>query len=285
VDPRLREAPAPEPHAIERLLEEAHTGARALWPALEVSAAAFAEHVGKRLRAWEDLPALHFGDLYLAAALLAGDRGALDVFERQYLAELRPGILRLGMTPEAAGELAQQLRVALFLPRPGRPPEISDYSGRGSLRGWLRVMAARSARHTLKTGRRRAFRDEGALLEALDPREDPAMAVMKAVHREQCAEAVRTALEALSTRERTLLRHHLLDGLSIDEIGARYGVHRATAARWVAAARDRLGAEARRVLAARFALDRRAVDSLIHFVQSRVEISFDRLLGDDDQDG
>ena len=54
--------------------------------------------------------------------------------------------------------------------------------------------------------------------------------------RSRCAKRSPT----LSAEDRTLLRQQIVDGLSIDAIGAAYGVHRATAARWLNRARGAL---------------------------------------------
>ncbi|HET9988029.1 MAG TPA: hypothetical protein VFQ65_05910 [Kofleriaceae bacterium] len=55
-------------------------------------------------------------------------------------------------------------------------------------------------------------------------------------------------------------------------------MHRATAARWVAAARDLLAEGIRAEIAGRLAIDPREVDSLIELVRSRIDISLERIL-------
>ena len=47
-------------------------------------------------------------------------------------------------------------------------------------------------------------------------------------------------MRGLDDRSKNLLRHAYVDGHGIDAIGAIYGVHRATAARWVERAREQL---------------------------------------------
>jgi RNA polymerase sigma-70 factor (ECF subfamily) len=70
----------------------------------------------------------------------------------------------------------------------------------------------------------------------------------------------------------------VIDGWTIDRIGALYGVHRATAARRIAAARDELGAAIRTELAARLAISIDEVDSIVRLVQNRIDVSLERLL-------
>lgn len=57
-----------------------------------------------------------------------------------------------------------------------------------------------------------------------------------------------------------------------------YGVHRATAARWLADARAALGDAIRGELAGRLRIAASEVDSIVRLVQSRVDMSLDRLL-------
>ena len=72
----------------------------------------------------------------------------------------------------------------------------------------------------------------------------------------------------------------MLDGWSIDQIGSLYGVHRATAARWLTNAREELGARIRAGLAERLEIGESQVDSIVALVTSRIELSLERLLGD-----
>jgi len=90
---------------------------------------------------------------------------------------------------------------------------------------------------------------------------------------------MRAALAALPEQPRALLRYSVVDGWTVDRIGALYGIHRATAARRVAAAREELGALIRAELAARLAISVDEVDSIVRLVQSRVDVSLERLLG------
>ena len=81
-----------------------------------------------------------------------------------------------------------------------------------------------------------------------------------------------------SDRERSLLRMSLIDGLSIDEIAPMYQVHRATVARWLEAARERLAAVTRSRLAQALKLEPDAVDSLLASVQNGFDLSLSQAL-------
>ena len=61
-------------------------------------------------------------------------------------------------------------------------------------------------------------------------------------------------MATLDQRQRNVLQMNLVQGLSIDEVGRVYAVHRATAARWVSAAREQLVSQTRTRLAERLNL-------------------------------
>jgi RNA polymerase sigma-70 factor (ECF subfamily) len=107
---------------------------------------------------------------------------------------------------------------------------------------------------------------------------DPELAYLRDRYRTDVDAAMRAALVGLGEQSRALLRYHLIDGWSIDRIGALYGVHRATAARWTAAAREELGVAIRAELAKRLSISVDEVDSIVRMVQSRIDVSMARLL-------
>ena len=78
------------------------------------------------------------------------------------------------------------------------------------------------------------------------------------------------------------MRYQLSEKLSIDQIGALYGVHRATAARWLERARQRVAELTEQLLADRLALPIDEVASVIRLVRSQVHVSIERLLGRSD---
>jgi RNA polymerase sigma-70 factor, ECF subfamily len=65
----------------------------------------------------------------------------------------------------------------------------------------------------------------------------------------------------------------VLDGLTIDQIGALQGVHRATAARWIERAREEVSRNVRRELMKELGMDPFETDEILEWVQSRVELS------------
>jgi RNA polymerase sigma-70 factor (ECF subfamily) len=74
------------------------------------------------------------------------------------------------------------------------------------------------------------------------------------------------------------LRQHHVDGLTLDELAGVYRIHRATLARRLAAAREKLAAHTRRILLQRFGLGRKELDSLMVLVRSHLDVSMRTLL-------
>jgi RNA polymerase sigma-70 factor (ECF subfamily) len=82
----------------------------------------------------------------------------------------------------------------------------------------------------------------------------------------------------MEARDRVMLRQHFVDGLTIDELGPLYGVHRATAARWIASAKEDLMTRTRREFMARARLSPKEMASVMRMVQSRLEVTLARLM-------
>jgi len=266
--------------AVTEAVSRAISAGAAAWPDVTLAPSVFAGHVAARLpddrSAVAGLAGINAPDLYLACACRAGDPRALAACDEllRHEAVTVAGAARANAA--ARDEAVQLVRTLLFLPRPERPPAIDDYAGRGPLRAWLRVIVTREVIRLAKEAGRDAHFD----LDLLDAEasDDPAFAAMKMQYREQLATAFRAALDALSPRDRTVLRYQVLDGLSIDEIGTIYRVHRATAARWLAKIRADLIEATLKRLSQDLAIGEDSAASIIRMVQSQLELSVIRHL-------
>jgi RNA polymerase sigma-70 factor, ECF subfamily len=223
----------------------------------------------------DQLAAWCLDDVYLVAAAVAGDAAAIRAIEAEIIPII--DLALIGWEVAVVDETRQQLRAALLVDHAGRGPLLAQYSGRGALRRWIRVVATREAGKIRARDRAATPVDDDALFDAVMPPGDP---VVSAVKRDAAA-AFRAAFLAtlgeLERRDRTVLRLHLLDGLTIDEIAPMYAVHRATVARWIGGARQLVLDRTRRRLMRDLRLDAGEVDSLIRLVQSRIELPADPL--------
>lgn len=283
----LREAASPEARdalagiPLEARLEEMIASARAANPGVELEERAFLAHVGARLdeeAARDGVAGLRAGDVYLCAACLAGDPTALSLFESRVLAAVTPSLARMEGMGSLVDDVKARLREKLLVQDGERAPRLSLYAGRGDLVGFVRVAAVREALDVMRQQRRGPEPDDDALLEAASPEDDPELRHLKERYRSEFKRAFEDALSQLSSKERTLLRQQLVDGLSIDELAALYGVHRATAARWVQRAKDELLSGTRRALMRDLKVGRDELESIFRLIQSQLDVSLSRLL-------
>ena len=256
-------------------------GSRA-WPGIPLPARLFLDHAAIRVAADEapisSLAELHAGDLYLACAALHEVAGALAAFELHYLSSVRLFLTRMRPTPVFVEEVQQQLRDRLFVAGSAGSPRIAEYSGRGSLTNWLRVIALRAA-IDLRRSRSDLLSESGHHIPVDEEGDDPEVGYIKSRYLGEFQAAFRASLRALSTEQRNLLRLHFFDGLSLDQLAVLFRVHRATAARWIAGARRSILDEARRLLGDRLEMSPAEFDSIACMVRSQLDLSITGFLG------
>jgi RNA polymerase sigma-70 factor (ECF subfamily) len=176
-----------------------------------------------------------------------------------------------------ADDFRQACHVKLFT---SSPPKIAEYSGQGDLRHWLRVTLMRTLIDLSRARRHLEVpANEERLLEVPGPDHDPELGYLKTHYEGEFRRAFEEAAADLSADDRNVLRAHFMHGLTVDEIGRMLGVHRATAARRVAKARDDLLAGTRRRLMNKLRLDREELDSVLRMIESNVQVSLARVLG------
>ncbi len=259
-------------------VEAAWQAGRAAWPAITLDRADLVTFV-TRVTPTEvsRFPA----DLYLAAACLAGDAEAIAVFEREALGPARGAIRSIDTSDAFIDEAFQRVRTRLLVADGEAPPRISEYAGRGPMRAWVGIAAVRTAlmmRRQAQRAREVSADDDWTGALALISTNNPELELLKRQYAEAFAAALRDAVGGLEPRLRAALRMSFVDALSIDEIGAVYAVHRATAARWIQKACDEVFAQTRSHLAERLALSGTELDRVTALVQSQLDVSLSQLL-------
>jgi RNA polymerase sigma-70 factor (ECF subfamily) len=258
--------------------------AHAAWPAIDVAPDVFIAHVAGRISIADRVPAdvldaVRPEDLYLACACAGGDDRAIDSFCRLYLPRLEPALRAAGVDEAGAREVEQELSELLFVASDDKPPHIATYAGRGALKSWVKSIAARMARHRVRRARARPRSDDD--LEGLVAGgDDPELAHLKALYRDEFRTSFSAAMTSLEPRERTLLRQHYLDELTIDDLGRLHQVHRATAARWLATTRQTLCRRTRSDLTRRLEIPGDDFESVMRLIASQLEVSIRRHLAD-----
>ena len=242
----------------EQLIAEA----RAAHPDIDLPA----EEFDKAMAAADgDAPA---ADIWLARAALLGVPGAVDRLEEQCISGLRSTLARFEVGSASLDDALQTTRQKLLVGPDGGPGKLAQYTGKGSLRGFVRIIAAREVVALARRADARTRRSEPDLEELVND-SDPELLSLKARYGEEFKAAFEMAIAQLEPRQRNLLRHQLIDDLGIDAIGALYGVHRATAARWLARAREDLFDGTVTELSQRLSLPAPEIQSVIRIIGSQ----------------
>lgn len=276
-------------HALELALIAAVGRAVAAHPLLEKHKDTFLIRLGEVLSeasqsldapiSSETVEKVRIADLLLAHAAGKGDTYAITTIERDHVRGAAGGRLRgQRFSSEEVSEIEQTLREHLFVAKPGTLPKIAQYAGKGDLAGWVSVSATRAALRARKKISREVSVDESGILAKQVEHRDLELDFVKEAYRPAFKEAFHEALASLDDRERLLLKQHAVDGLGIDALGELYGVHRATAARWVAKVREDLLDRTREAFTRRKNVGRAEFESLLRLARSQLDVSLRRVL-------
>lgn len=210
---------------------------REAWPSVDWPYEAFVAALASR-----DAVTPH-PDLYLAAACLAGVASALSCLERDVLNDVPLAVRRVCSEPDFVEDGVANLRLSLLSGAGDKPPLLARYAGHGPLRSYVMVLAMRQA---LDRQRRRKEHPVdpamlGDLVDGEVSTDEPGSGKVRLAF----ADSLKAALGKLTPRQRTVLRLHVIDGTSADAIGKMYGVHRATATRWITEAKEQVLAATR----------------------------------------
>src|SRR5262249_33975200 len=107
---------------------------------------------------------------------------------------------------------------------------------------------------------------------------DPELAFIRRRCREHFVAALEGAVATLSEDEKTLLRLHFIEGVTLDELGPLLHVHRTTVARRIAAVKRRITEQSRHILATRLALTPSEMSSMVRAMGSRLNLELSTLL-------
>src|SRR5262249_36267759 len=160
----------------------------------------------------------------------------------------------------------------------GGTPKIATYSGRASLRSWVRTVATRTAVSLLRrtTGGEQV---DDKILEALPSASDgPDEQHFRATYRAELKEAFETALASLTPQQRNLLRHRYVDELAIEAIATLYGVHKTTVFRWLESALGVLAKRTQNAFQQRVRVTPSEMLRIVDRLRGHVELSLRRLL-------
>ena len=216
----------------------------------------------------------HGAELYLATACVAGSRTALELLDRLFIANVANVLARRRIPDHGLDEIRQTVRERLLA---GDPPYLATAAGRGSLAGLVAVIATRAGLDWLRARNRAEARHEDTphdLVASSDPERDH----VRARFRGDVKTAFEAAVKDLEPRDRTMLRFHLVEGMTIDDVARLYQIHRATAARQLEKARERVASGVRRSLARATGIHADELRELEELVTSQLDLSLSRVL-------
>lgn len=259
-------------------------------PSVRVDPAAFAAYLraheaGRELLvepAAEDL-AERAVELWLACAIAAGNREAARVFDERYVGPLERTLARMRLEPAMLDEVKQIVREKLLVRDESGRARIEEYAGRGRLEGLVQVVATREALTLIRRGAREIPAGDDDLAAPLVGVADPGLEMVKQKYKDAFRGAFAGAVAALTPKQRNLLRMHLLGGVTLEQLASVNGVHRATIVRWLKEARDTVLEKTQAALRSTLGVQTDELASLMALAQSRLDVSIERLLLNDDE--
>jgi len=238
------------------------------WPVLKLGFDDFSDHC---LRLGANQGELEPADLFLCCACVHAEPEALRLFQIHGAKVAIDAIKRVDSDDDFVRDTLQELWSKLLL---GGEAKVRSYSGRGPLQAWVRVAATRIALDRVRVKKRHAQRQTELPERLAAPDVNVDAAVLKARFGAAFEEALRVALANLSAEDRNVLRLHVVDRCSIDEIGRAYGVHRATAARRIERTRTRIFEEVRARLCVEQRLTESELQSLATLMAQELSLGF-----------
>ncbi|MFY9227254.1 MAG: sigma-70 family RNA polymerase sigma factor [Blastocatellia bacterium] len=182
---------------------------------------------------------LNAQDLCFAVACSEADETAWEDFMRDYRGFLQAVAHQLTKNETQAEELVEIAWSELFGLREvegKRISKFSSYSGKGSLKGWLKAVLFQLSVDRHRKQGRYVQTEEESDFERLTPAVAHAAEKTPSIgKRYQIAthKALEKAITTLDSRMKLVLSYYYYDNLTLKQIGQVFGVHEATASRWL----------------------------------------------------
>lgn len=243
--------------------------AREAWPTLTWDLATYrawlVDACGGERELAARLPLLDPAESILCWTAAGDDAEAHRLFDVHYMHQVGPALRRFGGDAAFVDEVTQRVRVKLLVARSGGLAPIARYALGTGLAGLVRTAAVREAL-SLRRGDKRS--EPEAALDVLVGEADPELRALKVRYAREFQRAFTAAVTELSAKDRHLLRLSLSANASIDDIARMHQTHRATAARWLNAARDELAAKTRQHLQDALVIGDDELQSLLRLIRT-----------------
>jgi RNA polymerase sigma-70 factor len=229
------------------------------------------------------LSSLNGDDLFLAAACAKGDETAWEEFFRDY----RGFLVNIARTMTSDAGAAEQLADSTFAELYGlresggnRLSKFSFYSGRGSLRGWLRAVVFQLSADLHRQSSRFVQPEETEEMDRLARAAEPPhrattaeVGFVRERYRASVGDALRRAMAQLEARERLLLTYYYYDEMTLREIGGLFNVHEATISRWLTKVQKRIRKFVEKSLVRDHGFNRREVAEAIELAAEQMDFN------------
>jgi RNA polymerase sigma-70 factor (ECF subfamily) len=234
-----------------------------------------------------DATRVRVAELWLACAIESGDEAAARELDARFVAPLGETLARMRLDDAELDDVKQIVREKLLVRDANGHARISEYAGQGRMAGLVQVIATREALSRIRRGKRDvndanvandANHDRRDLDAPLAAAVDPGLEALKGKYRAAFRAAFADAVATLSPKERNLLRMHLLGGVTLEQLAAIHGVHRASIVRWLKDARDTVLTKTKASLAHIMNVRADELESLHALAESRLDASIERLL-------
>lgn len=180
-------------------------------------------------------------ELCFALACAAGEDAAWEEFMRDYRGFLQGVARQLTSNDTAAEELVEVAWTELYGLRESagkRVGKFSSYSGRGSLKGWLRAVLFQLSVDRHRRQSRFVQPEDDKEFERMTPAVPPPSETSASAsgdkYRAAAQQALAQAITGLDAKMKLVLSYYYYDDLTLKQIGQLFGVHEATASRWLA---------------------------------------------------
>jgi RNA polymerase sigma-70 factor len=257
-------------------LQDRLVAARQAWPLLRSPVEGFAAHVAER---WPTGPAAScaLGDLYLAYAAMSGEAAAVEAVGKMAREAAVNRGRALGLTDAQQRTLADDALHKVLVPGVDDRVSLGAYRGQGPLGGYLATVVVHLATDEQRgPARARPSMLEGKLIAGGD---GPELVLARRQIQLGVKAAFQSALGDLDHRDRVVLKLAYVQGLTGEQVGRIYGVDRATGARWITAARQRLWEHAKAHLAAAHPdVAQRELEDAVNELAASIDLSLSRIL-------
>jgi RNA polymerase sigma-70 factor len=206
---------------------------------------------------------IHHEDLFLATACANDDRVAWEHFADDYLPLLRSFATQACRNSSDGEDLAQEIATKLLKEK----HRLAGYNGRGSLAGWLRVAVSHAAVDRFRrTKKQTSLEDLDNPASLASPTKDDDEESLDSHWGPVISDIANECLGKFSNHDRLLLGLYYLQSVPLKDIGRQFGIHEATAYRWLDRMRHEIKKQVERELRKKYRLSAREMETLWKWV-------------------